>query len=461
MDMRKLLFIGISVLAYVLVAGTIDLSNLYNYANQTVPAYIVKDNTGANAITNAGATLGRVLFYDKKLSANGTISCSSCHRQKFAFGDSLRLSVGLTGGPTGRHSMRLINSRFATETRFFWDERATSLEDQTTRPIQDHIEMGFSGTNGDPAIDSLIRKLEAVDYYQTLFTQVYGSPVITEDKMQRALAQFIRSIQSFDSKFDAGRAQVANDAAPFPNYSADENAGKLLFLNPPNQGGAGCQGCHRAPEFDIDPNSKNNGVIGVAGDSTLTDLTNTRAPSLRDLFNPNGTLNGPLMHTGNFNSIDLVIQHYNQVPQNPNNTNLDARVSGPGGNLQLTQQEKDQLVAFLKTLSGNDVYTNVKWSNPFDVSGNLTVIYPVSVQSELTQEVFNLYPNPASLKTNIELVAGNYQVQIMNSLGQTEEELFTGCSLKLDVSNLTKGVYWVKVTDLNKQEQQVKRLRVE
>jgi cytochrome c peroxidase len=357
--------------------------------------------------------------------------------------------------------MRLINSRFATETRFFWDERATSLEDQTTRPIQDHIEMGFSGTNGDPAIDSLIRKLEAVDYYQTLFTQLYGSPVITEDKMQRALAQFIRSIQSFDSKFDAGRAQVANDAAPFPNYSADENAGKLLFLNPPNQGGAGCQGCHRAPEFDIDPNSKNNGVIGVAGDSTLTDLTNTRAPSLRDLFNPNGTLNGPLMHTGNFNSIDLVIEHYNQVPQNPNNTNLDARVSGPGGNLQLTQQEKDQLVAFLKTLSGNDVYTNVKWSNPFDVSGNLTVIYPVSVQNDFTPELFNLYPNPASLTTNIELVTGNYQVQVINSLGQTEQELFTGCSMKLDVSNLTKGVYWVKVTDLNKQEQQVKRLRVE
>ncbi len=459
--MRKLLFVGISVLAYVLVAGTIDLGNLYNYANQTVPAYIAKDNTGANAITDAGATLGRVLFYDKKLSANGTVSCASCHQQKFAFGDSLRLSVGLTGGLTGRHSMRLINSRFATETRFFWDERATSLEDQTTRPIQDHVEMGFSGTNGDPAIDSLIRKLEAVEYYQTLFTQVYGSSVITEDKIQKALAQFIRSIQSFDSKFDAGRAQVANDAAPFPNFTADENAGKLLFLNPPNQGGAGCQGCHRAPEFDIDPNSKNNGVIGVAGDSTLTDLTNTRAPSLRDLFNPNGTLNGPLMHTGNFNSIDLVIQHYNQVPQNPNNTNLDPRVSGPGGNLQLTQQEKDQLVAFLKTLSGNDVYTNVKWSTPFDVSGDLTLIYPVSVQNELTPELFNLYPNPASITTNVELATGNYQVQVINSLGQTEQELFTGCSLKLDISTLNRGGYWVKVTDLNKQSQQVKRLRVE
>lgn len=459
--MKKLLFGVMGVFACILFVGTIDLGNLYNYANQSVPAYILKDNTGTNPITDAGATLGRVLFYDKKLSANGTISCASCHKQEFAFGDTSGLSLGLAGDLTNRHSMRLINSRFAAETRFFWDERATSLEDQTTRPIQDHIEMGFSGTNGDPALDSLIRKLGSVDYYQTLFTKVYGTPEITEDKMQRALAQFVRSIQSFDSKFDAGRAQVPNDAAPFPNYTADENAGKILFLNAPNQGGAGCQGCHRAPEFDIDPNTKNNGVIGVAKDSTLTDLTNTRAPSLRDLFNSNGIPNGPLMHTGKFKTIVQVIDHYNQVPQNPANTNLDPRVAGPGGDLQLTQQQKDQLIAFLKTLSGSDVYTNVKWSDPFDSNGSLNLIFPVSTQSELDPVQFQLYPNPANLWVNVELIPGNYQVTVLNSLGQTGQDIFTGCSLKIDVADWTKGIYWVKVTNLNTQEQQVKRLRIE
>lgn len=461
MDMRKFLFGAMSVFACLLLGGTIDLGNLYNYANQSIPTYIVKDNTGINPITDAGATLGRVLFYDKKLSANGTISCASCHKQEFAFGDTFGLSFGLAGDLTNRHSMRLINSRFAAETKFFWDERASTLEDQTTRPIQDHIEMGFSGTNGDPALDSLIRKLESIDYYQTLFSTVYGTPEITEDKIQRALAQFIRSIQSFDSKFDAGRVQVANEAAPFPNFTADENAGKLLFLNAPNQGGAGCQGCHRAPEFDIDPNSRNNGVIGVAKDSSQTDLTNTRAPSLRDLFNSNGQLNGPLMHTGKFKSIDLVIEHYNQVPQNPANTNLDPRVAGPGGNLQLTQQQKNQLIVFLKTLSGSDVYSNVKWSNPFDSNGNLNLIFPVSNQAELNSVQFQLYPNPASLWVNVELTQGDYHISVLNNLGQTVKEIFAGCAFKMEVSDLPNGVYWVKVRNLNTQLQQVKRLRIE
>jgi cytochrome c peroxidase len=126
----------------------IDPTILANYAAQTKPAYILKDNTTTNPITNSGATLGRVLFYDKNLSKDNTVSYSSCHKREFAFGDSKIVSTGVNG-VTGRHSMRLVNSRFANEQNFFWDERATSLENQTTQPIQDHKEMGFSGTNGD------------------------------------------------------------------------------------------------------------------------------------------------------------------------------------------------------------------------------------------------------------------------------------------------------------------------
>ena len=98
---------------------TINLNSLANYANQAKPNYIVKDNTGANPITNAKATLGRVLFYDKSLSINNSISCSSCHKQQFAFGDTALVSSGVVGGLTGRHSMRLVNSRFGTEAKFF------------------------------------------------------------------------------------------------------------------------------------------------------------------------------------------------------------------------------------------------------------------------------------------------------------------------------------------------------
>ena len=345
--------------------GTIDPDNLFDYKGQAVPNYIRKDNSGNNPITNEGATLGRVLFYDKNLSIDNSISCSSCHQQSVAFGDSPLVSDGVAG-VTGRHSMRLVNARFSDEVKFFWDERATSLENQTTQPIQDHVEMGFSGQNGDPDFNDLIEKLESIDYYQELFHLAFGDSEITEDRIQLALSQFIRSIQSFDSKFDIGRVQVANNDIEFPNFTALENLGKQLFLDPPNMGGAGCGGCHRGAEFDIDPDSGNNGVIGVAN-SSEQDITNTRAPSLRDLFNSNGELNGLLMHDGSFSTLLDVVNHYNEIPNSSANDNLDNRLM-PRGNLQrlnLSENDKEAIVAFVKTLSGTAIYTAEQWSNPF------------------------------------------------------------------------------------------------
>ena len=351
--------------------GIIDLANLANYANQGKPAYIQKDNAPPeNQISNAGATLGRVLFYDKRLSRNNTVSCSSCHQQAHAFSDSAIASLGVAGSTT-RHSPRLVNARFGTEVQFFWDEHSTSLEDQTTQPIQNATEMGFSGTNGDPDFSDLIARLSATQEYPVLFNFVFGSPAIDETRVQDAIAQFVRSIQSFDSKYDAGRA-LAPDPQPFPNFTASENRGKQLYLGAPAQGGAGCAVCHRPPEFDIDPNSRNNGVTGAIGGGT--DLTNTRSPSLRDMVGPTGQLNGPLMHNGSF-TIAQVINHYNAIPGN--NPNLDPRLRRPGGQVQmlnLTPQDRADLEAFLLTLSGNAVYTDQRWSNPFSAAGTITVI---------------------------------------------------------------------------------------
>ncbi|MGB5007719.1 MAG: cytochrome c peroxidase [Ferruginibacter sp.] len=352
----------------------IDPNNLANYANQGKPAYITKDNTGGNVITNAKATLGRVLFYDKNLSIDNSISCASCHKQQFAFSDTAIASSGVVGGSTGRHSMRLVNSRFANETRFFWDERAASLEQQTTQPVKDHAEMGFSGQSGRPGIAALLVKLQAIAYYNELFKFVYGDVTVTEARLQECMAQFVRSIQSFDSKYDAGRQQVANDGQPFPNFTPMENMGKQVFLTPPVfnatgirvNGGAGCNGCHNAPEFDIDPNSRNNGIIGTIS-GTGIDITVTRAPSLRDITNPAGFPNGPFMHTGNLRTLQNAIGHYGTINLAPGNTNLDPRLrpNGFGQQLNFTQQEVDGLMAFLRTLSGNNVYTDSKWGSPF------------------------------------------------------------------------------------------------
>ncbi|MFM7017197.1 cytochrome-c peroxidase [Flavobacterium sp.] len=353
--------------------STIDLNSLLNYQNQTIPSYITKDNSLVNPITNKGATLGRVLFYDKKLSSNNTISCASCHQQANAFSDIAVASIGVNG-TTGRHAMRLINTRFSNESKFFWDERAASLEIQTTQPIRNHAEMGYSGTNGDLTFADLITKLNAVGYYKELFKYVYGTEEITESKIQLALGQFIRSIQSFDSKYDTGRALATNDNQAFSNFTTQENNGKNLFITPPTfdatgnrtGGGLGCAGCHAAPEFDIDPNTKNNGIIGTIGSNTL-DITNTRAPSLRDLVKVDGATNGPMMHTGVITSLQAAIGHYGTINIAPGNSNLDPRLmpNGFGQQLHLTSTEVNSVIAFLRTLSGTAVYTDARWSNPF------------------------------------------------------------------------------------------------
>jgi cytochrome c peroxidase len=270
--------------------------------------------------------------------------------------------------------MRLINTMFAEEEKFFWDERAPSHEAQESQPLQSHDEMGFSGENGRPDLDTLIAQMEATEYYEELFRFVFLSPDITESRIQLALAQFTKSIQSFDSRYDEGRAQVDTHDAAFPNFTADENAGKTLFTRDPDSGGAGCNVCHRAPEFDIVPDSFPNGIFRVAGSTTEFDLTVVRSPSLRDMVGPGGRSNGPFMHDGSLATIREMIDHYDNIPVPTNEPprsefldTLDLRLAENGlpRPLNLTETEKNQLEAFLLTLTGESIYTDEKLSDPF------------------------------------------------------------------------------------------------
>ncbi|AZA83933.1 cytochrome-c peroxidase [Chryseobacterium lactis] len=347
----------------------IDFSNLPNYANQSIPMYVFRNNTPfINRITDEGATLGRVLFYDKNLSSNNKVSCSSCHKQELAFGDNNRASQGVNGN-TGRHSMRLINVRFAEEFRVFWDKRATSLDTQTTIPIRDHIEMGYSGKKGAPSFDHLIKKLQGLDYYQELFTRAFGSAEITEEKIQKALAQFVSSIISFDSKYDEGRAEISSEFLDFPNFTPEENLGKKLYMEFPVAvggtragGGMGCASCHFAPEFGMTALSGNNGVIDKIG-STEKDLSVTNSPSMRDLVNSNGQPHAPMMHSAVFSTLEQVIDHYNNIPKEARTDKLDNNLRLRS--LNATPEEKKAIIAFMKTLTGKNVYKDRKWSNPF------------------------------------------------------------------------------------------------
>jgi hypothetical protein len=156
---------------------SIDLSNLPRYA-PVLPAYydagvLADDNTPAgNRATDAAATLGRVLFYDRQLSVNNTISCASCHQQAQGFGDPRRFSLGFAGGATTAHAMRLGNVRYYAPGSMFWDKRAASLEAQATQPLQHPVEMGFDASAG--GLPTLFAKLQALPYYPALFTAAFG-----------------------------------------------------------------------------------------------------------------------------------------------------------------------------------------------------------------------------------------------------------------------------------------------
>jgi len=312
-------------------------------------AVAATDNTPANnAVTDAGATLGRVLFYDRRLSVNDGVSCASCHQQSTGFSDPARLSQGFGGGETDRHSMSLVNARFYQRGRFFWDERAPTLEAQVLQPIQDPVEMGMR-------LEDLVVKLRATPFYAPLFAAAFGSGDITSDRVARALAQFTRALVSSASRFDSAFA-----GGPQPNLgllTPVEAEGFQVFTNPVL---GGCVRCH-ATHAQVAGNVFNTGL-----DAMITDAGagngRFKTPSLRNV-----AVRGRFMHDGRFTTLHEVVNHYdNGVQDNPA---LDPGLRGPVGapprRLNLSQLQKDALVAFLHTLTDHQFLTDARFSDPF------------------------------------------------------------------------------------------------
>lgn len=336
----------------------------FNYAAPALPpAFLVQpilgqDNTPANNVTtDAGATLGRVLFYDKRLSTNQTIACASCHQREHGFSDPRRFSVGFAGGLTGRNSMGLSNARWYQRRHFFWDERANTLEDQVLQPIQNSVEMGMT-------LPALTNRLAAEPFYADLFTRAFGTPAISSDRISRALAQFVRSIISVQSKYDAGVT------SGFRNFTAQENLGRQIFLG--QVGNATCAACHGTDNFVPGPAINNNGLEFPFVDKGLGGITGRtqdeglfKVPSLRNI-----ELTAPYMHDGRFATLEQVVEFYNSGVVN--NPNLSPPLRNPPGQppgarrLNLTPAQKAALVAFLRTLTDPALATDAKFSDPFN-----------------------------------------------------------------------------------------------
>lgn len=304
------------------------------------------DNTPqGNPITDAGATLGRVLFYDRRLSANDRVSCGSCHQQSRAFTDSLRFSRGFAGEFTGRRGMSLVNARFYGNGRFFWDERAATLEDQVLQPVQDLVEMGMT-------LDDAVLKVRLTPYYPALFQAAFGTPEVTGDRMSRALAQFVRSMSSTESRFDQAFA-----GGPVPNFAAvftaTELRGQQLFES------SRCGDCHTT-HAQVGDQPRNNGLPGTIRDQGAG-AGRMKVPSLRNV-----AVRAPYMHDGRFGALWNVINFYNAGVQDT--PDLDPLMRAPNGRvrrLNLTEEERDALVAYLGTLTDPVFLTAEKFSDPF------------------------------------------------------------------------------------------------
>ncbi|MEN0653148.1 MULTISPECIES: cytochrome-c peroxidase [Hyphobacterium] len=339
-----------------------EVSFLYADADVNLPNYYrngpvaAADNTPiGNRITNAGATLGRVLFYDRRLSLNNAVSCASCHVQALGFSDDGQFSTGFEGGLTGRHSPGLTNARYYDRGHFFWDERADTLEDQVLVPIPNEVEMGLP-------LDQAVARVAAEDFYAGLFTDAFGDAGVTSERMALAMAQFVRSMTSHNSRFDqALDAGPVGSAAFQAQLTEQEYLGLQLFMPVPGSDiqALNCGACHTTLAH-ISDDIHNIGLDATNDADAGAGNGAFKAPSLRNVG-----VRTEFMHDGRFTTLAEVVEFYNSGVQNT--PGLDNRMrQGPNPQrLNLTDEEKAALEAFLHTLTDQDFLTDPRFSDPF------------------------------------------------------------------------------------------------
>jgi cytochrome c peroxidase len=304
-----------------------------------------------NSTTNAGATLGRVLFYDRRLSVTNLASCGSCHKQQHGFATPERFTVGHQGELSRRNVMGLTAVRYNFKNLYFGDERAFTLEQLIRLPIEDPTELGIS-------MSLLVEKLAATDFYPPLFQAAFGTPEVTGERISRALAQFLRSMIAFDTKFDRAfhhlPGEPPTDATAV--LTPQELRGAEIF-----NGSAGrCRFCHAMGAQTMD-DIANNGLDAVPADLGAGG-GRFRTASLRNI-----AVTAPYMHDGRFATLRDVIEHYSSGAIDSPFVDIRMRGFDPsrGVTLNLSEADKDALEAFLHTFTDQTFLTDPKFSDPF------------------------------------------------------------------------------------------------
>jgi cytochrome c peroxidase len=336
--------------------------------NKALPSHIARAGLFARPINKDLATLGRVLFYDKKLSISGEVACASCHIQDKAFADTKARSTGVNGNQTDRNSLALgsvvsFAAYYGTDAfgsfgvPFMWDNRFGTARDQAKAAFTSQKEMGLT-------MDEIVNVIAAQGYYEPLFRRAFGTADVSEDYILSAVAEFIDGLGTFNSKFDQ-EAAALNDVfdleQPFPGFTAAENRGKALYL-------ANCSNCHSgnfgrpvviAANNGLEADYNDQGVGGVTNNPRDMDLF--KVPTLRNI-----AVSAPYMHDGRFATLEEVIEHYSNGIQDHPRLSMELRTTnGAPKRFNFSDQDKADLVTFLETLTDLEYAETERFSNPF------------------------------------------------------------------------------------------------
>ncbi|WP_338869966.1 cytochrome c peroxidase [Spirosoma sp. SC4-14] len=311
-----------------------------------------------NPTTRQGVYLGRMLFYEPRLSATKTISCASCHQQERAFTDGRALSIGVSGKPTKRNAMSLANLLWVRQ--LFWDGRSNSLEEQALVPMRHPDEMGL-----EPGQAANV--LQGLAPYPALFRRVFGSDTITDARIGKAIAQFERTLISANSPYDQ-YLQGSYTLTP------TEERGLQLFMRAPSADqtvrGGNCAHCHGGPKLYQEV-FHNNGLTQKATDSGRREITGLaldqgrfRVPTLRNI-----ALTAPYMHDGRLATLGDVLDHYSAHIEN--SPAVSRELPNQANGFHLTTSEKADLLAFLQLFTDSSFVTNPEFANPHLKQGSV------------------------------------------------------------------------------------------
>ncbi|MEO6039366.1 MAG: cytochrome c peroxidase, partial [Saprospiraceae bacterium] len=312
--------------------------------------------------------LGRVLFYDKNLSKDGKISCSSCHKQAIGFSDDLAQSKGISGQVTDRNSIALasvanFSAYYGTDLngsgaiRFFWDNRAETVAQQSTGSLENPKEMGMH-------LSEVVSAILAQPYYTPLFKKAYGSTDVSPDRVTEAIANFVNAMGSYRSKFDeqASKEPFSSNFTNFAGFSPEENKGLQIYQHQ-------CASCHSpimgrpmlfnaSNGLDAVTSSQDGGVGAISGNSY--ELGCFKVPTLRNI-----ALTAPYMHDGRFATLEEVVEHYNSGIQAHPNLHANLKQNGAPKRLNLSSNDKQGLIAFLNTLTDEQFRKDERFADPF------------------------------------------------------------------------------------------------